>query len=135
MWFDRIKIVCYPTVTGNGIEIQIAIQIVFSPFDLPHDILMFSVSSRGKIWRLIWIFLQIVYWNLCGKKGEMYMLCSWYLFSKIKKVFILGDKISISLRSLKIFVLLIAWLHEFPIRNSEQQTIKKPDTDWFKVGI
>ena len=57
------------------------------------------------------------------------------VFSKIKKVFILGDKISISLRSLKIFVLLIAWLHEFPIRNSKQQKIKKPDTDWFKVGI
>ena len=33
----------------------------------------------------------------------------------------------------KIFVLLFAWLHEFPIRNSEQQKIKKPD--WFKVGI
>ena len=60
------------------------------------------------------------------------MLCSWYLFSKIKKVFILGDKISISLRSLKIFVLLIAWLHEFPIRNSKQQKIKKPQT---QIGL
>ena len=50
----------------------------------------------------------------------------------------MGDKINISLCEivsdlLKIFVLLIAWLHEFPIRNSEQQKIKKPD--WFKVGI
>ena len=54
------------------------------------------------------------------------------VFSKIKEVFILGDKINISLGEivsdlLKIFVLLIAWLHEFPIRNSEQQQkIKKP---------
>ena len=54
------------------------------------------------------------------------------VFSKIKEVFILGDKINISLCEivsdlLKIFVLLIAWLHEFPIWNSEQQQeIKKP---------
>ncbi len=51
-------------VARDGVEVQVAVEVVLGPFDLPDDVLVFTVSSRRNVRCFLGVLLQIVDGNI-----------------------------------------------------------------------